>query len=180
MEFDVCTQSPRLGFHCHFYSDNLNIVNWRKQGRRRAFDTLTSPFRLLCGIFRALISMALQMAKWNEWEGEKGGSTEEQLRGRLVLLEVLLLLPLLPFCVDHNWHLHISVFSYNLKLFENIPHAGLCCYVWVKVPDNASQTYSLFCAPLSGLTVIAHCCLLGSCCLFSYPSCLARCSCQGT
>lgn len=77
MGFDVCTQSPRLGFHCHFYLDNLNIVNWTKRGERRAFDTLISPFNLLCGICSALISMTLKMAKWGEWEGEKVESIEE-------------------------------------------------------------------------------------------------------
>lgn len=48
--FDVCIQSPRLRFHCSFYSDNLNIGSWGDWGGRGAFVMLTSPFNLLHGI----------------------------------------------------------------------------------------------------------------------------------
>lgn len=63
MGFDVCAQSPRLGFHCSFYLDNCNIVNWGGKRTSSPFDMLTSSLNLLGGIFSALFSMVLCMGK---------------------------------------------------------------------------------------------------------------------
>lgn len=143
MGFDVCTQSPRLRFHCSFYSDNRNIVNWRELGREENLLSLWYA------------DFSLEPAGWHFQCTPKHGPADGRVRGTSgggggshgKITERQLGITKDPPFVAISPFLCCSPAPTTIFLQRktvNVPFAGLRYYEPVEVCEEASQTCRVF------------------------------------